>query len=96
MAAAKSPTPAPGQEDRLLSPATAEAVGGMFKQLADFRVGQRRLTEFPMGGQLTIEDVVRELLNPMVREWLDTQATSILERAVQSELARALGDVTAT
>jgi cell pole-organizing protein PopZ len=50
-----------------------------------------------MGGeQRTIEDVVRELLNPMMREWLDEKATPIVERAVQTELARAFGEAEKT
>ena len=94
MAAAKPPTPeTSGETDRVLSSTTAEAVGGMFKQLSDFRREQRRLAEFPMGGeQRTIEDVVRDLLSPMMREWLDANATPIVERVAQIEFTHALGD----
>ena len=63
----------------------------MFAQLAAFGREQRRITEFPMGAQLTMEDVVRELLHPMMREWLDKNATPIVERVVQAELAQVLG-----
>jgi cell pole-organizing protein PopZ len=81
-------------EERLLSDATAAAVGDTFAQLAAIRRQQRRMTEFPMGGsQQTVEDLVRELLNPMMRNWLEDKAAPIVERAVQSQLARALGQV---
>jgi cell pole-organizing protein PopZ len=57
----------PARKESLLSPATADTFAGMFTQLAAFRREQRRSTEFPMGGaERTLEDVVRELLNPMM------------------------------
>ena len=90
--AGDAPKSAPStSEERLLSPATAGAVSGMFAQLAAFGREQRRITEFPMGAQLTMEDVVRELLHPMMREWLDKNAMPIVERVVQAELAQVLG-----
>jgi cell pole-organizing protein PopZ len=36
----------------------------------------------------SLEDVVRELLRPLLREWLDTNLPSIVERAVQIEVER--------
>jgi uncharacterized protein len=83
-------------EERLLSPATVGAVSGIFAQLVAFGREQRRLTEFPMGAQLTMEDVVRELLHPMMRDWLDKNAMPIVERIVQAELAQVLGRSGAT
>ena len=45
-----------------------------------------------MGGeQRTLEDVTRELLKPMMRDWLEEKLVPIVERLVQTELARALG-----
>jgi cell pole-organizing protein PopZ len=80
-----------GQGEGVLSPTTADAVAGMFAQLAAIRREQRRSTEFPMGGaERTLEDVVRELLNPMMREWLEQKLAPIIERAVRVELARVL------
>ena len=83
----------PEQEERLLSPATAGAAAAAFAQIAEIRRQQRRISEFPMGGeQRTLEDVVRELLRPMMRGWLEEKLMPIVERAVKSELARALGE----
>jgi len=94
MAAIEPPEPTTsGPAERLLSPTTAGELVGIFKQLAAIRREQRRITEFPMGGeQRTIEDVVRELLNPMISEWLDGNAAAIVERAVQVVFTGALGD----
>ena len=83
----------PEQEERLLSPATASAAAAAFTQIAEIRRQQRRVSEFPMGGeQRTLEDVVRELLRPMMRGWLEEKLMPIVERAVKSELARALDE----
>jgi hypothetical protein len=92
--APKSPTSA--SDERLLSPATADSVSGMFAQLVGFRRLQRRATEFPIDAQLTLEDVARDLLEPMMREWLDKNAMPIVERLVQAELAQVLGRAGAT
>lgn len=95
MAAEPPPTQTTaGSGERLLSPATAGAVAGIFTQIVAARRQQRRITEFPMGGaERTLEDLVRELLNPMMRDWLEEKAAPIVERAVQTQLARALGHV---
>jgi cell pole-organizing protein PopZ len=42
------------------------------------------------GAERTLEDLVRELLNQMMRDWLPENVAPIVERAVQSQLARAL------
>jgi cell pole-organizing protein PopZ len=83
----------PEDEERLLSPATAGAAAAAFTQLAEIRRQQRRVSEFPMGGEhRTLEDLVRELLRPMMSGWLEEKLMPIVERAVKTELARALGE----
>jgi cell pole-organizing protein PopZ len=83
----------PERGERLLSPAVAGAAAAAFTQIATIRRQQRRVSEFPMGGeQRTLEDLVRELLRPMMRGWLEEKLMSIVERAVKTELARALGE----
>jgi cell pole-organizing protein PopZ len=37
-------------------------------------------------GMITLEDIVRELMRPMLREWLDTHLPPIIEKAVTKEL----------
>ena len=82
----------PDERERLMSPATAGAAVAAFAQVAAIRRQQRRMSEFPMGGeQRTLEDVTRDLLKPMMRDWLDEKLVPIIERLVRTELARALG-----
>ena len=40
----------------------------------------------------TLEDLVRELLRPMLQGWLDQKMPEIIERLVKAELARALNE----
>ena len=37
---------------------------------------------------VTLEDIVRELLHPMLREWMDDNLPNIVERNVQKELEK--------
>jgi cell pole-organizing protein PopZ len=43
----------------------------------------------PIGnGSRTIEDLVRELLRPMLRTWLDEHLPGMVERMVRAEIER--------
>lgn len=68
--------PAP---DRLISPATDEAVGAAFGSLAH--------TIMSNNGR-TIDDLVKELLRPMLRSWLDDNLPPLVERLVRQEIER--------
>ena len=84
----------PGSGERLLSPATASATAAVFAHITAIRRQQGRSREFPIGGeQRTVEDVVRELLQPMMRDWLEDKLAPIVERLVRAELAGALGEI---
>ena len=37
---------------------------------------------------VTIEDVVREMLKPLLKEWLDRNLPDLVERVVKKEIAR--------
>jgi uncharacterized protein len=81
--------PAHPPGERLISDAAATA----FAQLAAIQRDRRRAEEFPMGLQArTLEDLVRELLRPMLQGWLDQKMPDIIERLVKAELARALNE----
>src|SRR5437588_314113 len=85
-----------GSGERLLSDATAGQAAAAFAQLAAIQRERRRVSEFPMGAgpERTLEDVIREMLRPMLQGWLDEKLPDILERLVRAELARALGEIT--
>ena len=92
----KRPEPANrGSGERLLSDTTAGQAAAAFAQLAAIQRERRRVSEFPMGGgaERTLEDVIREMLRPMLQGWLDERLPEIIERLVRAELARALGEM---
>lgn len=66
-------------EDRLLSQATDEAVGNAFNQLAH--------TVLSNNGR-TLDDLVKEMLRPMLKVWLDDNLPTIVERMVRAEIER--------
>ncbi|HCK84958.1 MAG TPA: DUF2497 domain-containing protein [Hyphomonadaceae bacterium] len=87
--AAPEPPPAPmvapaapaAPADPIISPPTASAAAGSLARLA----GTLRIADTP--GQ-TIEGVVRELLKPMLKDWLDHHLPAIVESRVEAELER--------
>jgi len=83
-AAARAPAPAPVIEppmETILSPPTANAAAGALARLA----GTLRISETQ--GQ-TVEGVIRELLKPMLKDWLDRNLPAIVESRVEAELER--------
>ena len=42
-------------------------------------------------GETSLEGMVREMLRPMLAEWLDTNLPSMVEKMVQAEIARIAG-----
>lgn len=100
-AAAPEPEPAPAPEpapparaqapvvtptatvpaEPIIGASTASAAAGALSRLA----GTLKITDTP--GQ-TVEGVVRELLKPMLKEWLDRNLPAIVEARVEAELER--------
>lgn len=71
---------APADMESLLSPPAAEAASTAFGQLS-------RTIQMPAEGR-TLEDVVRELLRPLLKSWLDDNLPGIVQTAVNEEVER--------
>jgi cell pole-organizing protein PopZ len=67
-------------EDRIISDNTSNLVGQAFAALS-------RTSAMPAVGR-SIEDVVVELLRPMLRGWVDEHLPSIVEKLVKAEIER--------
>jgi uncharacterized protein len=73
------------EDDRLVSQPVAAASVAALSQLA--ALSQR--PGLGIGnGQLTIEEMVRDLLRPMLRDWLDANLPGMVERLVKEEIGR--------
>jgi cell pole-organizing protein PopZ len=76
--AADPPRPA-APEQPMLSPATAAAVDSAFNALAQTVLVQNAKT---------LEDLVKEMLRPMLQHWLDNNLPTLVERLVRQEIER--------
>jgi hypothetical protein len=90
--AEREPRLEPGLE-RILSSATSGAAAAAFAQLGALPRERRREGELPLGGvDRTLEDIVREMLRPLLQTWLDENLPGIVERLVREEIARVVGE----
>ena len=78
---AKPRPPEPVDFDSLLTERAEDATFQAFSELAERAAIER-------GGSVTIEDVVREEIKPMLREWIDNHLPDMVERLLQAELER--------
>jgi cell pole-organizing protein PopZ len=76
-----TPTPTATPAETILSPPTTSAAAGALARLA----GSLKIADTP---NQTVEGVVRELLRPMLKEWLDKNLPAIVEARVEAELER--------
>lgn len=91
-------TPAEPSDDgeRLVSQAAAAASLAALSQLNRLNEPKvdKRMSDIPLGeGQMTIEDMVREMLRPLLKEWLDSNLPHLVERVVQDEVQRLVRDL---
>ncbi len=71
--------PAPKAAESLLSHETSASVSGAFNRLSE--------TVKPAPPQ-TVEDLMKEMLRPMLKAWLDDNLPSLVERLVRAEIER--------
>ncbi len=85
-----SPEPAPlVSPNALLAPAVAAAAAASVGELLR-AVSTERSAAVHRGGP-TIEDVVREELRPLLKDWLDQHLPALVERLVRVEIERVVG-----
>jgi cell pole-organizing protein PopZ len=71
--------PDPLPDRALISSETIAAVDSAFNSLAHTVIGQNART---------LEDLVREMLRPMLKSWLDDNLPNMVERIVRAEIER--------
>lgn len=76
-----APQPAAEEDDSLVGAPAATAAAGAFDALAEnLRVAS--------ADGLTLEGIVREMMRPMLKDWLDTNLPRIVEEKVEAEIER--------
>lgn len=76
------------ERERLLSNTTAAASVAALSQLV-VRGPRDKSGELPLGAvDRTLEDMVREFLRPLLKDWLDEHLPQLVERLVKDEIAR--------
>lgn len=74
----------------LVAPAVAAATTAALGHLLR-TVAAERTAPLHRGGGPSIEDVVREELRPLLKEWLDQHLPPLVERLVRAEIERVIG-----
>lgn len=74
-----SPPPAALRDDQLLSQHTSAAVSSAFGALTSSMFS---------GDSRTVDQLVSEMLRPMLKSWLDDNLPSLVERLVRAEIER--------
>ncbi len=99
MAPVTSPAPTPSFEQPLVGSSEAGAASSAFDRLNQV-VEERKAAAPPAvaptpapalaldAGGKTIEDLVKEMLRPMLKEWIDRSLPPMVERLVEREIAR--------
>lgn len=75
---------APAEDPAIVSDATASATAERLKALSSAMAG-------PESGSVTLEGLVREMLRPMLKDWLDRNLPDIVDEVVSREIARLTG-----
>jgi hypothetical protein len=79
--------------ERIVSAVTSGAAAAAFAQLGALPRERRDETDSPLRGvERTLEDIVREMLRPLLQAWLDGHLPGIVERLVREEIARVVGE----
>jgi cell pole-organizing protein PopZ len=78
-AAAPPPAPPAALDRGLISNSTMAAVDSAFNSLATTVLGNNART---------LEDLVKEMLRPMLKSWLDDNLPSVVDRIVRAEIER--------
>jgi cell pole-organizing protein PopZ len=71
--------PAPRMDDQILSQHASSAVSSAFGALSNSMFA---------GDSRTVDELVREILRPMLKAWLDDNLPSLVERLVRAEIER--------
>ena len=79
LARRRAPAATPALDRGLISTSTIAAVDSAFNSLAQTVIGQNART---------LEDLVKEMLRPLLKSWLDDNLPGVVDRIVRAEIER--------
>ncbi len=86
------PEPAPGidglDDEGLVSPATAKSTATAFTDVSAAVAATRGMG---LGQNQTLEAIVKDLLRPLLKDWLDENLTALVQRIVEREVVKLAG-----
>ena len=71
---------------QVMSTSTATAATDILSDLARAILDRRDISIDDAGQNMTLEGMVREMLKPLLREWLDRNLPYLIERLVKKEI----------
>jgi cell pole-organizing protein PopZ len=75
-------------EPALISGQTESSASGSMTELAQAVARKRAIGLGINAGHATLEDLVRDMLRPILKEWLDENLPYMIERLVKKEIER--------
>ena len=82
-----------GSERRPTGSSAGADPAAALAQLGALPRDRRREGELPLGGvDRTLEEIVRDMLRPLLQTWLDENLPRLVERLVREEIARVVGE----
>ncbi len=88
------PEPVHFDNSRLISETTAQASVHALSGLSRLVGGTVNINSQPIGsGHKTLENMVADLLRPILKDWLDNNLPGIVERVVQKEIQKITRDM---
>ena len=75
-------------ERQMVSPATAHSTANAFTDMTSAVAATRGMG---LGQNQTLEAIVKELLRPMLKDWLDENLTALVQRIVEREVVKLAG-----
>ena len=75
-------------DEGLVSPATAQSTATAFTDMTSAVAATRGMG---LGQNQTLEAIVKELLRPMLKDWLDENLTALVQRIVEREVVKLAG-----
>lgn len=83
-------------EDALISETTAQASASVLSNLSKLKQGSNgvAISSFPLGdSSRTLEGMVLEIIRPQLKEWLDANLPTLVEKIVQKEIQKITRDL---